>query len=289
MEPLAEISIDSKAAIADLCFIPGADQIIAVAYETGRVVLYNYESDEVVGELNTPSSSSSSDEPVLFCVASNGTWIAAGAREGEVYIWDIQTGKPFMVFDMHTDDVTSLQFHPGNPEILFTASEDGLINQHNITTDDPEETLETAFNIEQPISRFGFFGPEGEFLYVLSNVETLSLWTIEDGERISDFSNARADLSKAIDAPVDYLVDCVFEPSSNRLFLVGGQNNGVMVLFHVNADELQPVRGLANGHRGKVRDFSAIWSDGFFLSAGEDSRLSAWSCNLEKYKGSEKQ
>jgi len=34
----------------------------------------------------------------------------------------------------------------------------------------------TVMNVEQPVSRFGFFGPQSEFLYAISTVETLTLW-----------------------------------------------------------------------------------------------------------------
>jgi hypothetical protein len=44
-----------------------------------------------------------------------------------------------------------------------------------------------ALTPEQPVSKMGFFGPRSEFLYALSTVETLSLWSLTTAEPISDF------------------------------------------------------------------------------------------------------
>jgi len=66
-----------------------------------------------------------------------------------------------------------------------------------------------------------------QYLYCISTVETLSLWRIAKGERIHDFTDIRARLSKSCNLEVHYLVDCHYDHQSQRLFLAAGCNEYV--------------------------------------------------------------
>jgi len=121
-----------------------------------------------------------------------------------------------------------------------TGSDDGLISCIDLTVADPEECLKSVLNVEQPVAKMGFFGPSGQFIYSISTVETLSLWSIKQATRISTWQDIRADLSRAAGTPVHYLVTCHYDYQSERLFLVAGDNGGGVILAHLLRDQVQP-------------------------------------------------
>jgi hypothetical protein len=75
-------------------------------------------------------------------------------------------------------------------------------------------------NPQQSVGRIGFFGPQLENLYCISQINTLSLWNIAEGETLASFPSIRADLSAHM--PTDYLLDCHWDAASASLFLASG-------------------------------------------------------------------
>ena len=60
--------------------------------------------------------------------------IASGCSDGTIHLWDIQTGCCSHVIDGHKYSVTSVSFHPTNPQLLISTSYDNIqqwdINGH---------------------------------------------------------------------------------------------------------------------------------------------------------------
>ena len=75
-------------------------------------------------------------------------------------------------------------------------------------------------NPQQSVGRIGFFGAQLENLYCISQINTLSLWNIAEGETLASFPSIRADLSAHM--PTDYLLDCHWDAASSSLFLASG-------------------------------------------------------------------
>lgn len=178
-------------------------------------------------------------KPFISC-ASAGNLLAAGAG-AVLYLWDLRSQQALASNeDFHTEDINQIGFHPLRPATFFTASEDGLICELNTADPDQDEWLQNVLNTENPVSRFGFFGPKADYLWSLSCVETLSLWNIDECERVSDFANIRDHLSVAANMPIDYLIDAHYDQQQQRVFLATGCNTGDLVLAHVNRTEIQP-------------------------------------------------
>ncbi len=153
---------------------------------------------------------------------------------------------------------------------------------------DTDDSLDFTLTPEQPVAKMGFFGPRSEFMYSLSTVETLSLWNLTTGDRIADFADVRTTLSRLVAGsqsaaaaangesayPISYLIDCMYEPVSQRLYLAAGSANGSILLVHVNRSGLQPVCRLDGGHSACVRDL--LWVGQTLVSGGEDARVCSW-------------
>lgn len=257
------------AAVQSVSFVPAAGPPTLVsASADGRVGVWDVGSQALARLLVAPGG-----KPA-HAAACNGEVLAVGT-DGPVLLWDAASGAPLAALqDGHTDDVTQVAFHPLSPKVMLTAGEDGLVNVYNLAAADADDALEVVLNIEQPVARLGFYGPRGEFLYVLSGVETLSLWHIDRGERVANVENIRALLTDGAAVQIDYLVDCFYDAATRSLFLAAGTFDGLLVLFLVRDSGPVPVRVL-RGHTGVVRDI--LWCDTFLVTCGEDGRVCVFS------------
>jgi WD40 repeat protein len=191
------------------------------------------------------SSTDPKGKPFFSCASSGD--LLLGASGPTLFVWDLRTpGKAWVESEeFHTEDINALAFHPLDDEqqtrTIFTGSEDGLICVLKPEPgSEPDDWLDNVINIENPVRRFGFFGPRASWLWALSCVETLSLWNVDTCERVSDFTNIRDALTRSANMAVDYLIDAHYDAPSQRLFLASGTNDGQLVLSHVNKSEIQP-------------------------------------------------
>ncbi len=104
----------------------------------------------------------------FFSCASQGNTLVAGSTEGNMFFWDWRAIKLMAKTDeFHTEEINQLAYHPFDNNLLFSAGEDGLICQIRAEGNDQDEWIETVISTEQPVNRFGFFGPKAEYLYSL--------------------------------------------------------------------------------------------------------------------------
>jgi len=138
----------------------------------------------------------------------------------------------------------------------------------------------------------GFFGPESEYLFCLSQIETLSLWDIDEAQKVSDFTDIRTSLSQSLNSffssssssselSVDYLIGCHYHSASQRLFLIAGTSSGGLALCHVNQKDIQicafsdaPKDGKQTGHTDIIRD-SLLFGPNL-ISGGQDGNIFLW-------------
>ncbi|KAG0236537.1 WD40-repeat-containing domain protein [Mortierella sp. GBAus27b] len=230
--------------------------------------------------------SSPSRVPLLsFDINSSEQLIAAGTEMVEVdaSIVFFDARNPSTVIktysESHSDDITNIKFHPTNPARLMTGSVDGLICQFDLTDMDEDEGLLVVSNTGSSINRIGYFGPNSEYIYCLSHMETLSLWSSEDADAIHQFGDIRGVSNPAMGLALDYGIDCQYEAESGRLYLISGSNEGNINILHVKADSLQLCQVLSGGHNEIVR--STYWDSkrGILFSGGEDAKLGLWDSN----------
>jgi WD repeat-containing protein 89 len=180
----------------------------------------------------------------------------------------------------HVDEITQLYFHPYQANAVVSGSLDGLVCTFDTLNLDEEECLLSTCNVEDSISRIGFFGLRGEYMYCMTGTERFSMWNFLDSERIKTWDDPRSALMEASGGTmkVDYLVDGHFQESEGRLFLFAGSFDGNIVLAEVHRDFLQPLTQLSGGHSAMVRSVAVpdvLMPDRLF-TGGEDSRLCSW-------------
>jgi WD40 repeat protein len=252
----------------------------------------------------------------ISCCTSNGSLLAAGARDN-VLFWDRGTGKHISNFtDTHFQDVTQVKFHPVTRSAFISGSEDGLIAVFDTAGGlDEDEGFRAALNIDTAVAKIGFYGGggKGDKLWCCSGTETLHLWewaaacddesqggngplgqSLDARTKLSlDFagngaggSNGQQELGSTNAA--DYLIQCEYDPSNDELAVIAGNNTGTAALFpivqpphgatDVNLEFRPAVAVLQGGHSDVVRSLSWVNGTGpLWVSGGEDARVCVWS------------
>ena len=108
--------------------------------------------DEPVAEFTAPKEPSEWVRHAVF--APTGDRIAAGSREGTVYVWNFQNPEEPILLTGHTDYVTSLAFSPDGKQLVSGARDDttrlwDVESGEQIATlplDEPRTTMGIAFS-----------------------------------------------------------------------------------------------------------------------------------------------
>jgi len=119
-----------------------------------------------------------------FDINSNEAMIAAGTElvvsEAKLMFFDTRQTKQMAEFvESHNDDITHIQCHPTIPTQLISASTDGLVCNYSVEQFDEDEAILSVINSGSSVNRAGYFGPNSEYVYCLTHIETLSLHSIE--------------------------------------------------------------------------------------------------------------
>lgn len=99
-----------------------------------------------------------------------------------------------MYSDLHSDDITTLTYHPSNPSILLSGSTDGLVNISDTSIADEDEVVSRTLNLNASVHRAGFLGPTQ--VYALSHDERFAVYDVQEVEgkadAVRDFGDMRA-------------------------------------------------------------------------------------------------
>lgn len=239
--------------IGAIRFAKGSDVLWSAAAD-GNLVAWDTRTHQPGLRLNSQGTASL----LSMDIACDNSLIAAGTAmhgdDARVVFWDPRSGGSVKEFvECHMDDVTQLRFHPTRPDVLATAGEDCLVNILELRADfDEDESLESVMNVGQTASRIGFFGQSGEYVYCATNVETLSLWRTMEADKLADFGDVRVRLAAA-SVDVDYIIDCTYDATRDKLLLLAGTFAGEGRVLDVTKDDITPVATLPAAHVDRIR------------------------------------
>ncbi|GAQ83008.1 WD40 repeat protein [Klebsormidium nitens] len=229
-----------------------------------------------------------------FSFGGPGENMVAGAGREVVLLWDRRTHAGMGAFEeSHMEQVTQVRFHPIHPNKLLSSSVDGLVCVFETGgTLDDEDCMETVLPVNTSVSSFGFYGPQAENVWCLTNIETMSLWNWAEGAQLADFPETRELASRQWQGPpIDYLIQCEYDPSTSQLDLVAGTQDGAVGVFTVDQSNrcsdaavprgsLRPAKEVYHGaHESVVRAFCRIregQSSGLIWTGGEDRKMVGW-------------
>lgn len=108
----------------------------------------------------------------------DGSMLAGGASNGEVYLYDVAIGRVRRTFEGHTDVVNSVSFSPSGL-ILASASLDQTVRLWNVITGELRHTLEGhTFDVKHVA-----FSPDGKVLASAGD-QTVRLWSVITGRHL---------------------------------------------------------------------------------------------------------
>jgi hypothetical protein len=86
------------------------------------------------------------------------------------------------------DDVTQLHFHPSIHNYLASGSTDGLACVFDIAQlHDEDDALISVINSGSSVHKISFCGTKYESLVILTHIETMGIWGIEDVSILKTF------------------------------------------------------------------------------------------------------
>ncbi|KAK0656601.1 WD40-repeat-containing domain protein [Cercophora newfieldiana] len=259
------------------------NSIVATSGENGHISLWDLRLDPKEAEAlqikgNYPSILS------LACSEATNT-IAAGTEfadhQASIVIWDLRSiANPKTQYtEVHSDDITELNYHPTNPSLLLTGSTDGLVNIYNTTITDEDEVVIQTLN-HGSIHRASFLNDTEVF--ALSHDEKFALYDVAEGV---DSGSATLDLGD-----VRQVLGCQYAANvfakmngAGAVIGAGAQDQEMFQLFHLSKGaegwdlDRGSVVGLPGAHGSElVRSFCFNDEAQVVFTAGEDGCIKAW-------------
>lgn len=98
--------------------------------------------------------------------------------------------------EVHSDDITSLAFHPSSPALVLSGSTDGLVSVHDTRIADEDDLTVQTFNHNASIHDAGFLTPTEVF--ALSHDEQFALYDAAEEQTSGDATQDFGDLRKVL-------------------------------------------------------------------------------------------
>lgn len=132
-------------------------------------------------------------------------------HQASILLWDVRSSPaPKAAYhELHSDDITTLFWHPSRPSVLLSGSTDGLVSVHDTSIADEDEMTVQTLNHGASIHCAGFIGDS--LVYALSHDERFALYDISEdhssGNALRDLGDLRESLECQYVADVAPRVD----------------------------------------------------------------------------------
>lgn len=216
-----------------------------------------------------------------------------------------QPSKPVMSYvEAHSDDVTSLSFHPTVPSILLSASSDSLVAVSDIRKIDEDDSVLGVINTGASVARAGWGGssttrPKAELegeelplsdlpplgaLWSVSDMQTIGIWEADGWEEVLSPQDVRqGEVLLTPDWKTEFIVDASASSqlinSGDSIGLFCGNQDGSSALIEIpnqaGRDWTMHCR-LTGAHSEIVR--SVLWdlSNRCLFTGAEDGQICGW-------------
>ncbi|KAI0474045.1 WD40-repeat-containing domain protein [Xylariaceae sp. FL0804] len=261
--------------------------VVCTAGEDGSVSMWDLRQGAARAEVARMADNA---VPVLSLACSGaGFSVVAGTElqnhQASILVWDVRsTPTPKLHYkEVHSDDVTELNFHPRDANILLSGSTDGLVNICDTRIADEDEVVIQTFNLDSSIHHAAFLNDTE--IYALSHDERLALFDMaegyEKGAATIDFGDMRSVLG------CQYIANITAKANgAGAVIGAGAHGQQAFELVHLTKedngwalDRANSV-GLPGAHSEEiVRSFCFYDEAQIVFSAGEDGCIKAWKPN----------
>ncbi|KAI1378826.1 WD40-repeat-containing domain protein [Hypoxylon crocopeplum] len=260
--------------------------IVCTAGEDGSVSMWDLRQDARQAEVARLTDNRA---PVLSLACSGaGFSVVAGTElqdhQASILVWDVRsTPTPKLHYkEVHSDDVTELNFHPSDHNILLSGSTDGLVNICDTRITDEDEVVVQTFNHDASIHHAAFLNDTEVF--AISHDEKLALYDMaenhENGAATADFGDMRSVLG------CQYVANVIVKANgAGAVIGAGAHDQQAFEMIHLNKGQnwnmdRESSVGLPGAHSSEiVRSFCFYDEAQTVFSAGEDGYIKAWRPN----------
>lgn len=227
---------NNQASIVGLRFSPNHQNLLYCASSDGYIMLYDLRAKgRTVTQFKAddPGDSGKIKNLASFDIGSDERAMAGGTEliDGDSFIlfWDTRYstskthGKKTLLggyWESHTDDVTTLAFHPTRRDVLASGSTDGLVNIFDLTQPNEDAALMHSLNTESSVDRLGWLGEET--LWCGTHTNSLQLWECDGAAPYAKFDREALASTQNEDPENCYLVRMHAESSTGNSFLIAG-------------------------------------------------------------------
>ncbi|XP_073689838.1 WD repeat-containing protein 89 [Garra rufa] len=189
--------------------------------------------------------------------------------------------------ESHSDDITTVKFHPRQANRLASGATDGLVNLFDLSLGGEDDALVTTCNCNSSASSLCWTGKDLDQLLCLTHDEGLHLWDVarpdsDDTLTLLSSADARTLVQLPDGASLEYFVGSTWLSDEERIVLVGGSNHGELHLLDCSGRGLRFIKSLKGGHSATVRCFQWDVIGQSLLTGGEDGQLLQWKAEAEE-------
>jgi len=253
----------------------GSDYFIVSQHETSNLHLWNWRKEQPLVKSATPEKIS------CLCATKDGTYISAGSESGNIYTWEVSTGKLIAIFEAHYKRVNVISF-TDDDSFLISGGEDGTLSAWTLgsivdlqNTDSPV-AFHSWSDHNLPISAVycGFGGIRARIV-TTSLDRTCKIFDLRTKQVIQSFVFPT------------YLTAVVLDPHETLLFVGGGDSNIYKIdLFQQLGSTSLPFdptqlkdeqhRKVLRGHNGAISSLSISFDGSILLSGSQDGTCIVW-------------
>jgi len=274
--------------ITGVRYVPGSSELLVSSSLDGSVRQW----DSRTGQTTIEYRDKTLEKPKpLTCVDMNasGRFVCCGTElvgeDAYLVFWDVRGRKPLGGYwESHTDEVSTVRFHPSDSSALASGSTDGYVNVFDVTQTSEDDALQSTLNTESSVSSATWYEQAGtRHLAVVLDTEELQCWDPDQAER-PRAQFGRGDVTAAIRRTMSetcYVADCVETAEGGILAVAGATTNqgrGCLRLLRLEGDRLRPHALLEDSEVTQQLVRATLYDPvtGGLVTGGEGGVLTLW-------------